>query len=64
MTSTRVVSVGDKTLKHGLEAFVAPTANVVGAVTLGERASVWYGATVRGTIAPTTCRRLCASGRR
>jgi carbonic anhydrase/acetyltransferase-like protein (isoleucine patch superfamily) len=29
------------------EAFVAPTAVVVGAVTLGPRASVWYGAVLR-----------------
>lgn len=29
------------------EAFVAPTAVVVGAVTLGSRTSIWYGAVVR-----------------
>ena len=29
------------------EAFVAPTAVVVGAVTLGARASIWYGAVAR-----------------
>jgi carbonic anhydrase/acetyltransferase-like protein (isoleucine patch superfamily) len=29
------------------EAFVAPTAVVVGAVTLGPRASIWYGAVAR-----------------
>ncbi|RBY77024.1 gamma carbonic anhydrase family protein [Blastococcus sp. TF02-09] len=29
------------------EAFVAPTAVVVGAVTLGSRASIWYGAVAR-----------------
>jgi carbonic anhydrase/acetyltransferase-like protein (isoleucine patch superfamily) len=29
------------------EAFVAPTAVVVGAVTMGERSSIWYGAIAR-----------------
>ena len=35
-------------------AFVAPTAVVIGNVTIGEDASVWYNATVRGDIAPIT----------
>jgi carbonic anhydrase/acetyltransferase-like protein (isoleucine patch superfamily) len=33
-------------------AFVAPGAVVVGEVTLGERASVWFGAVLRGDLAP------------
>ncbi|HYH13081.1 MAG TPA: gamma carbonic anhydrase family protein [Thermomicrobiales bacterium] len=33
-------------------AFIAPTAVVIGNVTVGEEASVWYNATVRGDIAP------------
>lgn len=32
-------------------AFIAPTASVMGDVTLGEDASVWYGAVVRGDMA-------------
>lgn len=32
--------------------FIAPTAAVLGDVTLGPRASVWYGAVVRGDMAP------------
>lgn len=36
------------------EAFVAPGATVVGAVTLGARASVWFGTVVRGDTAPIT----------
>lgn len=32
--------------------FVAPTAVVVGDVVLGEESSVWYGAVVRGDVAP------------
>lgn len=35
-------------------AWVAPTAVVIGNVTLGEEVSVWYHATVRGDIAPIT----------
>lgn len=30
------------------DAFVAPTASVIGDVTLGQGSSVWYGAKVRG----------------
>lgn len=33
-------------------AFVAPSADLVGDVTLGPRASVWYGCVLRGDIAP------------
>ena len=33
-------------------AFVAPTASVMGDVTLGPDASVWYGAVLRGDMAP------------
>jgi carbonic anhydrase/acetyltransferase-like protein (isoleucine patch superfamily) len=33
-------------------AFVAPTASVMGDVTLGEDSSVWYGAVLRGDMAP------------
>lgn len=35
-------------------AYIAPTAVVIGNVTVGEEASVWYNATVRGDIAPIT----------
>lgn len=34
--------------------WIAPTAVVIGNVTLGEEVSVWYHATVRGDIAPIT----------
>jgi carbonic anhydrase/acetyltransferase-like protein (isoleucine patch superfamily) len=33
-------------------AFIAPTASVMGDVTIGEDASVWYGAVLRGDMAP------------
>jgi carbonic anhydrase/acetyltransferase-like protein (isoleucine patch superfamily) len=37
-------------------AFVAPTAVIVGDVTVEERASVWYNAVVRGDFAPVVIR--------
>lgn len=33
-------------------AFIAPSASVMGNVSLGEEASVWYGAVLRGDMAP------------
>ncbi len=36
------------------EAFIAPSADVVGRVTLERQASVWYGCVLRGDIAPIT----------
>lgn len=36
----------------GAGAFVAPGAQVIGAVTLGAGASIWYNAVVRGDVAP------------
>jgi carbonic anhydrase/acetyltransferase-like protein (isoleucine patch superfamily) len=32
----------------GQDVYLAPTAYVIGKVTLGDRCSIWYGATVRG----------------
>lgn len=48
MPSTRVVAIKGQELQHDLEGFVAPTANVVGAVELGNKSSVWYGTVVHG----------------
>ncbi len=36
------------------DAYVAPTAVIVGDVTIGPEASVWFGAVIRGDIAPVT----------
>mmetsp|Transcript_41363 Transcript_41363/g.81023 ORF Transcript_41363/g.81023 Transcript_41363/m.81023 type:complete len:297 (-) Transcript_41363:80-970(-) len=47
--STRFVSFGDKSPSVA-RAFVAPSANVIGDVTIGSGSSVWYGATVRGDV--------------
>ena len=38
-------------------AFIAPTAVLIGDVTVEERASVWYNAVVRGDLAPIVIRR-------
>lgn len=49
--STRFVAVdGVSPTVSPLTAFVAPSASVIGDVTLGKGASVWYGATVRGDV--------------
>jgi carbonic anhydrase/acetyltransferase-like protein (isoleucine patch superfamily) len=43
-----VLSFGGKTPKIHPTAFVAPTAVLIGDVTVGPRASIWFGAVVRG----------------
>ncbi|MGW8376808.1 gamma carbonic anhydrase family protein [Streptomyces sp. ODS28] len=43
-----VAAIGGKQPKADQDAFVAPTSVVVGDVTLGAGASVWYGAVLRG----------------
>ncbi|MEU3526198.1 gamma carbonic anhydrase family protein [Streptomyces sp. NPDC038707] len=49
-----IVGIGGKEPRVDPEAFVAPTASVVGDVTVREGASVWYGAVVRGDIEKIT----------
>jgi len=49
--STRIVSVnGVAPALPGANNFIAPSASVIGNVTIGEHSSVWYGATVRGDV--------------
>ena len=49
--STRIVAVdGVAPTISETAAFIAPSANVVGNVTLGPNSSVWYGATLRGDV--------------
>ncbi|HEY4669057.1 MAG TPA: gamma carbonic anhydrase family protein [Tepidiformaceae bacterium] len=43
-----IFAVGDKVPSIHPEAFIAPTATIVGDVRIGAGASVWYGAVVRG----------------
>ncbi|MEU6589510.1 gamma carbonic anhydrase family protein [Streptomyces sp. NPDC046881] len=49
-----IVSIGGKEPRVDPEAFVAPTASVIGDVTLHAGASVWYGAVVRGDVEKIT----------
>ena len=42
----------DKHPQIGLEVFIAHHSSVIGEVTLGNKASVWFGAVLRGDIAP------------
>ncbi|MFB7598047.1 gamma carbonic anhydrase family protein [Streptomyces sp. NPDC056160] len=45
-----ITGIGGRQPRVDGEAFVAPTATVVGDVTLGAGASVWYGAVLRGDV--------------
>ena len=47
-----VSALGDLAPSVSPDAFVAPSATVIGDVTLGPRAAVMYGAVVRGDLAP------------
>ena len=47
-----IAPFGGRTPVVPSSAFVAPTAVVVGDVVLGEEASVWYGAVLRGDVRP------------
>jgi carbonic anhydrase/acetyltransferase-like protein (isoleucine patch superfamily) len=44
----------DKHPQIAKEAFIAPTATIIGDVTIEHGASVWYGSVVRGDLAPIT----------
>jgi hypothetical protein len=43
------MNLGDKVPKLAPCAFVAPSASVIGQVTVGKGASIWYGSILRGT---------------
>ncbi|MFD4601238.1 gamma carbonic anhydrase family protein [Streptomyces sp. NPDC058464] len=45
-----IVGIGGREPKVEADVFVAPTASVIGDVTLKAGASVWYGAVVRGDV--------------
>jgi carbonic anhydrase/acetyltransferase-like protein (isoleucine patch superfamily) len=47
-----IAAYGGRTPTVPSSAFVAPTAVVVGDVVLGDHASVWYGAVLRGDVGP------------
>ena len=52
--STRFVAVDGMAPSVSEACFVAPSAALVGNVTLGQESSVWYGATVRGDVNQVT----------
>ena len=47
-----ILSVRGKTPVIGRSCFLAPTATLIGDVTLGDGCSVWFGAVLRGDVAP------------
>lgn len=62
--STRFVAVDGVAPTVGANNFVAPSASVIGSVTLGEHSSVWYGATVRGDVNNVTIGKRTSIGDR
>lgn len=62
--STRFVSVDGIAPATGANNFVAPSASVIGSVSLGEHSSVWYGATVRGDVNTVTIGKKTSIGDR
>ena len=49
-----IVAYEGKTPKIGKNVFIAPTATLIGDVTVGDNASIWYGTVVRGDMEPIT----------
>lgn len=47
-----VMGFGGKKASIASDSFVAPSANIVGDVTIGPKSAVWYGAVVLGTMRP------------
>jgi carbonic anhydrase/acetyltransferase-like protein (isoleucine patch superfamily) len=49
-----ILSYKDKHPQIAGEAFIAPTATIIGDVTIEPGANVWYGTVIRGDLAPIT----------
>ncbi len=47
-----IISVRGKTPLIGKDCFLAPTATIIGDVVIGDGCSVWFGAVLRGDVAP------------
>jgi len=45
-----IMAYQGKTPKIGKHVFIAPTAVIIGDVTIGDGASIWYGAVIRGDL--------------
>ncbi|MGH3678047.1 MAG: gamma carbonic anhydrase family protein [Mycobacterium sp.] len=52
MPEPLILSVRGRTPQLHAESWVAPSANVIGQVSIAARASVWYGATLRAEAEP------------
>src|SRR5215470_1575882 len=52
MPEPPILPIGGRVPQLHAESWVAPTASVIGQVTLAARASVWYGATLRAEAEP------------
>ncbi len=59
MTSTLIGSLGDAAPAIHPEAWIAPGAVIVGAVSIGPGSSVWYGSVLRGDDAPIMVAQEC-----
>ena len=59
---TTVVKVDGKAPTLGEASFVAPSANLIGAVELGSGASAWYGALLKGDTKPVRLGKLSSVG--
>lgn len=47
-----IIPFNGKTPAIGADVFIAPTAVVIGDVTIGDGSSIWYGTVLRGDMAP------------
>ena len=47
-----IIEYEGKSPRIGQNVFIAPTATVIGAVTIGDNASIWYGTVLRGDMEP------------
>ena len=49
-----IIEYEGKTPQIGKNVFIAPTATLIGDVTIGDNASIWYGTVLRGDMEPIT----------
>jgi len=49
---TLILPFGEHTPRIGRDVFVAPNATLIGDVEIGDEASVWFGAVLRGDVGP------------
>ncbi len=49
-----ILSIKGLTPKIGENCFIAPSANIIGEVTMGDQCSIWFNTVIRGDVAPIT----------